>query len=270
MKTLPSLVTAGLIVFSSTSHGTAVEQDWGAIAITGSFPCAAACTDLDFLFGFAVDTVDGGALETTASAVLTQPNANGTSQSMVTLGGILNAPELKAEAFSTAAGSALAVATGATLYEYQGGSGTVEVTVNLDGDINNPGNSEFTGLAVGAGLFDAAEFALPEPGLPTLLSLLLLDSLPDAQKVEFDHQGEDGAIANTGTMTLSGLQIGDMLVLFGSIIATADGAGNSADAFETVTMEITQGAGSLVVIPVPAPLVLLSSALGLLLLRRRS
>ena len=276
MKTLPSLVTAGLIVFSSTSHGSAVEQDWGAIAITGSFPCfGAPCTETD-LGGLAIDNVTGGPGETVASSTLTQPNANGTAEGTVTLAGSLNVPLLQGLATGTADGGALTVVMGSTLYEYNpekgDTSGTVEITVDLDADIANAGLSQLTGVGVAAGLFDAEGFVLPDPttGLEVLLAFFAVDSLPDAQKVEFNQQGVTGMITDSDTMTLTDLVAGDQFFLFGGLIAIADGDGRSADAFNTVTMEVTQGAGSLTVVPIPAPVVLLSSALGLLLLRQRS
>lgn len=173
---------------------------------------------------------------------------------MVELSGAFSVPELKAIATSTRAGGTLATAVGSTLYEYDpepaDTSGTVEITVNLEGVINKSILSNLTGLAVAAGLFVDEGFSLPEASyFGALLAFAAVQSLPADQKIEINEQSVTANIDDMATMMLTDLVAGDRFFLFAIAIA--------------------QGVGALTAIPLPTPIALLSSALGLLLLRRR-
>ena len=275
-------LAVSLLLFSTLPAGAVTLDQWGTQAVTASTVCAEPCDPLSFLLGISVDPadVDGGPQVLSADSVLTPGTPDvGTAHSAVTVTGSLQIPELRAEAFSTAAGGTLAVAVGAQAYRYLGGTGTVSVTVDLTGAIENPGDSTNTGLAVAVALFTPGSgFSLEEPvdiygplGPSLILALDLYEALAS---VELEHHASNAALADLGhVLTINGLAADDTFYLFASIIASADGDTRFADAFSTVSLQFSEGGDALEVaaVPLPAGVCLFGPALaGLLVLRRRA
>lgn len=277
MRPIEKFLGIALLLFALPASAVTLTE-WGTVAATGSADCAEPCDQLSFLSAFAIHDVDGGIGQLSAASVLTPGMRDlGHAQAAVTVVGGLQIPELKAEAYSTAAGGTVALALGAQAYHYLGGSGTVTVQVDLTGSIQNTGDSLNTGLAVAVALFRADSiFALFEPVDGTLPAeaLLALLTYGPAATVELERHSSNPALADVGhELSISGLSAGDEFYLFAAIIASADGADRFADAFSTVALSFSAGGDELALAAVPLPggvWRLVSGLGGLFLLRRHT
>ena len=288
----------GLLLALSAGHGALAAQldQWGAVTATGTYGCAGTtCNLLDFLGQTIVD-VQGGSGMLGAASQLPGGDPNGAARAEVNVLGGLAVPQLKAEAYSTANGGVTALAVGVQAYTYTGGAGNVSVSLDLTGSINDttappvlsPAEEatlallglsapypDLTRIEVMGALFaPQSGFSLSDlTGLTPLGALNALDAYTQIDSVVIVEDDTNNNIQNLGNIiSVNGLNPGDSFFLFTAMLASADGAGQFADSFSTLNAQFTVGGGEIVpaAVPLPAGMVLLGSALGLLLGRRRS
>ena len=303
---------SGLLCAAFTLPSMAATLDeWGNFTAIGTFTCAATpCNIIDFTgdpddldpAGLSVEPghFDGGPMAAGAySEISAGADPDGAGRAQATLVGGLAAPELKAEAYSNAGGGVTSLAVGVQGYTYLGGSGTVSVSLDLTGAINDTTAPPTLSAADEAKLalldLDPAEVPdltrlevigalyAPHPDLSLgllsdfypvidpIAALALFDSFATIDEVTLVEDAHNPAVSNLGNViSVSGLNPGDSFYLFTALLASADGAGQYADAFSTLSAEFVVGGDEIAAasVPLPAPVWLLGSAFGLLLARR--
>ncbi len=252
--------------------------------------------------GLAVNPPDGGSQVNSAyDEIAPGADPNGTARAQVTQLGPLAVPELKAEAFSNGGGGVAALAVGVQGYTYLGGSGTVTFSLGLTGAINDTDAPpapftaqeqqtidfltafdptfdpnaipDLTRLEVLGALF-AVDSGFSLDTLTALSPLGALDALyqyTDIDSVTIVEDFDNDGIANLGNeISVTGLAAGDTFYLFTALLASADGAGQYADAFSTLSVEVTTGAAEIAAVPLPGAAWLLAPAVLVLAGRRRT
>ncbi len=110
-------------------------------------------------------------------------------------------------------------------------------------------------------------------GLVPLAALNALDAYTQIDSVEIVEDLTNPNIVNAGhLLSISGLNVGDSFYLFTALAASADGAGQYADAFSTLSVSFTAGGDEVVLassVPIPAAAWLLGPALFAFVGRRR-
>jgi hypothetical protein len=295
------LVFVLAFLFSSTSQA-AVLNEWGTIAATGSYACLnPTCNIVDAIYSQSINGT-GGAGTSNAAHELDAADPNGSARAQANVIGGLQIPELKAEAFSNAGGGTSALAVGVQAYTYTGGSGTLTLSLSLTGAIldNTPapppltpaeesllilagvdpdpaGIPDLTRIEVLGALFaPSSGFSLTDltfGGLVPLAALNALDAYTQIDSVEIVEDLTNPNIVNAGhLLSISGLNVGDSFYLFTALAASADGAGQYADAFSTLSVSFTAGGDEVVLassVPIPAAAWLLGPALFAFVGRRR-
>lgn len=249
-----------LVVSAAPSHAATRSVSTG---VTTHSPCPSFCGGSG---GVLLSDIDGG--DGLSSSYSSINNSDGNAQAQATISGAQSLIELKAEAFSGSNSRATAEAAAMQQYLYQGASSNFSLDVTLDGEIINGSQDFDASLSANVMVFIASDiefysdygtFAFEVlPGTPGA-------SLLDEVEINFLALNflDAGFQSHTETLNFS-LNPGDLVYIWASLIGSGT-RGGSADAFSTLDLNFTAGnTGGLSAVPLPAPLVLLVSALGIL------
>ena len=261
------LMAIALLPLQAANAAILLNQ-FGAFTTSAWGDCLNLCTDalLDVSLTTLPGPMTGGAGVLTTSQTLTDTDTvgAGTLVANATILGGLSTPLLGASATSNAGRFATTQAIGAQGYDVIGGGAgqIINFAVTLTGNITNAAGNT-TGLTATVGtvvVTDLGDFILEQ----TLL-LALFD--PNAVNLE---QTTNGAV-NLGGNASVNVNEGDQFYLWALVGAAAGNLG-TASSLSTLSVAFTSGAENLQaagVVPLPASVLLLTSALAVLGVRIR-
>ncbi|MCZ6665985.1 MAG: hypothetical protein O7B81_11825 [Gammaproteobacteria bacterium] len=240
-------------------------EEFGAFSIATWGDCAAPCAVGDINLVNILPAIGGaGVLSATQTLTEVDLGGAGTLTANTSILGGLSTPLLGAEATSNAGRFVLAQAVAAQGYTVvSGGNGQViNFQVNLTGTVTNSGG-DGTGLTAFVGVKKVTIL-----GEFTIVDALIL-SLLDPDRVEIG-QTTNGLVNEVGNASIM-VDEGDQFYMW-ALLGAAAGDANAASSLTTLSIDITSGGGSLAAagVPLPAPVILLVSALTLLRVRVRS
>lgn len=246
--------------------------EFGAYTTAAYGECSGDCNVADniALSGGIIPSPNGqGAITSLLDLAPADLNGSGSIFAEATILGGLNSPLLRASADAVLDRSTTAQAVAVQGYTVTGGGNgqTIMADVNLTGTITNPAANDQTGLAAAVGI---VQVEAPEDFdfLSGVFAILLGLTAPDVAL----EQTMAGTVNLTGQVSRM-FDEGDQFYVVAFLGASAGGAGASAVSLSTLSIEFDAASAAVLApaaVPLPATVLLLLPALGVLGRRRHS